>query len=434
MSYWEGHSEGTPLIRILDRLKKRLAATLPDQPEGPTLPEGTTVDRRFVITRILGAGGTSSVYAARQLSMDREVALKILRSDLKSSGNARTRFLQEVGAVSRLTSPHTISVYDVGESDDGLLYVAMELLKGRSLYQFTVDHGGGLPVSVALRIVGQVLDSLEEAHEAGVLHRDIKPDNIFMLELTADTDFAKVLDFGIATLDGSPDSRKSDRGLVLGTPLYMSPEQMEGKNLDPRSDLYSLALVLFELLAGRPPFTETDPLALGLAKVRKRAPTLREINPDLKVPRELEMFIEKGLARDPDDRPATASEFRNLLLLAVDGEDARLPLSTPATQSAEKARTVSTRFRLDGKRFRATTSNLNSSGAFFFSKALPDPGQELEFAFNNPGSRSAVIHVMGEVVRVVREAAGPGEVRGFTVRWKFANRPSDTAATVPHGP
>jgi len=431
-----------------------------------TLGHGVVVDDRFAIKRLLGIGGTSAVYVAEQRSMGRDVALKVLRSEMITREQATDRFMREVQAVSRLTSPHTISVYDVGRSEEGLLYIAMELLKGRSLFQQMTDERGPISVWRAVNIVDQVLDSLDEAHEAGVIHKDLKPENIFVIQGAGSSEFAKVLDFGIAELTDNPDTRDSESGVVVGTPRYMSPEQMEGKDLDLRTDLYSLATILFELLAGMPPFEADTPLALALKKIKETAPSIADVNPRARVPSEIEQFLERALAREPDKRPESASEFKNLLSLAIEGmesgsenaaetetmvqlgipqpppttgvapEHPDVPEQTasePATASSRSAaahsqdrrnmerlrRTIATRFKLQGREFRATTTDISPGGAFLFSRVLPDPGQRLEFVFVNPGRDTFMIHLSGEVVRVVDKPSAPGEVRGFAIRWVF---------------
>ena len=269
-------------------------------PLGPTaltLGEGVVVDGRFAVKGLLGIGGTSAVYIAEQTSMGREVALKILRSELITREQATDRFVREVRAISRLSSPHTVSVYDVGRTPEGLLFIAMELLRGRSLFQVMSDEPGPMSPWRAVQIVDQVLESLAEAHASGVLHRDLKPENIFVIEGTAAKEFAKVLDFGIAQLGDEAAVETQPRGMVVGTPRYMSPEQMSGKPLDARSDLYSLATVLFEMLSGHPPFEAATPLALG--------------------------YLFAGLRKGTAISAEEAEAFRTALLLEVGRMDAR---------------------------------------------------------------------------------------------------------------
>lgn len=429
-----------------------------------TLGEGVVVDGRFAIRRLLGIGGTSAVYVAQQVSMGRDVALKVLRSELLSREQATERFVREVRAVSRLTSPHTISVYDVGRTEDGLLYIAMELLKGRSLFRLMTEESVPMSAWRAVSLVDQVLNSLEEAHQVGVLHRDLKPENIFVIPGAGQTEFAKVLDFGIAQLGDDAEGRDSDRSLVVGTPRYMSPEQMEGKPLDSRSDLYSLATVLYELIAGRPPFEAATPVALALRKIQEVAPPLRQVNPHARIPDELEVFLHRALSRDPDRRPQNASEFKNLLALAMEGfggeekeevETTSAPLRVPLAPEAPPAsrprvkaegaggggpppgveprprpvdrrgvarvaRMMAVRFSYEGQECRATTTDISASGAFLFSRALPVPGTRLEVIFENPGHTAFKIHMIAEVVRVVERPTAPGEVRGFAVTWVFS--------------
>lgn len=456
------------------RLWGRLRGRRPVGRGAITLGEGVIVDGRFAIRRLLGIGGTSAVYVAQQISMGRDVALKVLRSELLSREQVTERFVREVRAVSRLTSPHTISVYDVGRTEDGLLYIAMELLKGRSLFRLMVDEPSPMSVWRAVSLVDQVLNSLEEAHQQGVLHRDLKPENIFIIPGAGMTEFAKVLDFGIAQLGDDAEGRDSDRGLVVGTPRYMSPEQMEGRPLDPRSDLYSLATILFELIAGRPPFEAATPVALALRKIQEDPPRLRQVNPRVRIPAELEAFLYRALSRDPQRRPQNASEFKNLLALSMEGfgessgpaAEPDLPAaqsrvvvagSSPvlqeppahpapperhvespkeqgdATSKVESrlipnerrasyrfSRTMAVRFSYEGREIRATTTDISIDGAFLFSRALPPPGTQIEVIFENVGHTVFKVHLIGEVVRLVERPTGPGEVRGFAVRWVFS--------------
>lgn len=415
-----------------------------------TLSVGTMVDGRFRIKGLIGIGGTSAVYVAEQISMGRDVALKVLRSELLSREQATERFVREVRAISRLTSPHTISVYDVGRTEDGLLYIAMELLKGRSLFRLMTEEPGPMSPWRAVNLVSQVLNSLGEAHQAGVLHRDLKPENIFIIPGAGRTEFVKVLDFGIAQLGDDAPMRESERSIVVGTPRYMSPEQMEGKPLDPRSDLYSLATILFELLAGVPPFEAPTPVALALRKIREDPPRIRDLVPGVRVPKELEDFLVRALARDPDKRPKDASEFQNLMLIAMEGfreegppEQERLSESgeVPSAREVEEPRPsleepkkvpgdrreaprimrmMGVTFQYKGRECRATTTDISVSGAFFFSREIPEVGDRIEFVFDSVSQGPFKYHLIGEVVRTVQRPEGPGQVRGFAVKWVFS--------------
>ncbi len=460
--------EASRLADLLASLWGRLrgGAKAPLGPTAITLGEGVVVDGRFAIKGLLGIGGTSAVYVADQTSMGRDVALKILRSELISREQATDRFLREVRAISRLASPHTVSVYDVGRTPEGLLFIAMELLRGRSLFQVMTDEPGPMALWRAAHIVDQVLESLAEAHAAGVLHRDLKPENIFVVPGASSKEFAKVLDFGIAQLGDEPDLQAQAKGVVVGTPRYMSPEQMAGRPLDARSDLYSLATILFELLAGKPPFSAPTPVELGRLKTTAKAPTLRQANPDLSPPDEIEMFLERALATAPEDRYGTATEFRNLLMLAVEGHmpdpttmlaaepapggharryapkpkpAAPDPAPTPAGEDAERRdgprapRMIRVRFRADGDDHKAISTDSGRGGAFFASKYLPAVGARIEIALLAGNGDHVVARTTGEVVRVVESAHNPTEVRGFAVRW-LRGEPDHVAATPPPAP
>lgn len=277
--------------------------------------EGRVIAGRFEIIRRLGSGGMGTVYLARQTSMNRQVAIKLLHSDKTRDNEARSRFRLEAAAVSRLKNPHTITVYDFGEDENGELFLVMEYLEGRLLSD-VLRETGPIDSALVVGIADQILDSLAEAHAAGILHRDLKPENIFVSQDLENKLFVKVLDFGIAKVLGASQPDRTWPGVVFGTPAYMSPEQVMGRKGDQRSDLYSLAVVMFELLTGALPVTGRTPIEIGVKKVRNKPPSLEEINPGRAYPDSASDFMLKALSPNPEDRPLTAREFRRAMMQA----------------------------------------------------------------------------------------------------------------------
>jgi serine/threonine protein kinase/tetratricopeptide (TPR) repeat protein len=281
---------------------------------------------RYRIERELGRGGMATVYLARDLKHDRLVALKVLRPELAEALGPE-RFQREIETVARLQHPHILTVHDSGETA-GQLWFTMPFVEGESLRD-RLRREQQLPVEVALGIATEAARALQYAHEHGVIHRDIKPENLL---LTKDGS-ALVADFGIARALSAGDDRLTATGISVGTPAYMSPEQGVGdRHLDARSDVYSLATVLYEMLAGQPPFTGATAQALNARRLAGEVPRLRHVRPS--VPESVEQAVNRALALVPADRFASAAEFARAL-----GPTVATPTATPAVPLASAVRT-----------------------------------------------------------------------------------------------
>jgi serine/threonine-protein kinase len=322
---------------------------MPPDPPDPLL--GRTLAGKYRLEKKLGEGGMGAVYKARQIALEKTIAVKVMHAQLASDPMFAERFHREAKAASRLDHVNSIGILDFGQEPDGLLYIAMEFLDGRDLLA-VLDAEAPLATERIVDILSQALSALGVAHDMGIIHRDLKPENIMILRRKGEDenihDVVKVCDFGIAKLadsvevedtvpaqtPGKPKAKLTTAGLVIGTPEYMSPEQGRGEPLDARCDLYSMGVILYLLLSGQTPFDAPTPLGIVLKHQSEEPKPPSRIRPvaDLR----LEAVCLKAMSKRPSDRYATAREMRAALRTIVDGEGA---LSRTASGPIGHART-----------------------------------------------------------------------------------------------
>lgn len=304
---------------------------------------GRRVAGKFVIEQFLGGGSMGAVYRARDDSLDRKVALKVMHRAMAVDPSFVSRFHREARAASRLEHPSSVRVIEFGEEPDGLLYMAMEYLEGRELYKVILEDWPLSEERIA-DVVMKALAAIAVAHDMGVIHRDLKPENIMILDRKDDEghDIVKVCDFGIAKItekdESAPDAapktagaKLTTAGVLVGTPEYMSPEQARGEKLDSRSDLYSMGIILYQLLTGRPPFLAETPLAVVLKHISETPEPPRTIYPGVHVG--LEAVCMRALAKAKEERFQTARDMRAALKAAIEGQP--MPEGSNAVSDAD---------------------------------------------------------------------------------------------------
>ncbi len=275
---------------------------------------GTEVKDKYRVVGKLGAGAMGTVYEAEHTSLKRRVALKILHRDLNLSEETLQRFQQEGVAAGRIRHANAIEIFDFDKTEDGLVFLAMEFVEGRSLKKMLLDDGA-LPPEQAVAISIAILECLEAAHAVGIVHRDLKPENIMVHGTEAGENRVKVLDFGISKLvEGDAEAAMmTQTGRIMGTPQYMSPEQISGATIDHRCDLYSTGLILFEMVAGRPPFQGNTVTEILMKHSTEQSPPVRKVNAEILVPRDLERVLYRSLRKKREERyPDAAAMLADL--------------------------------------------------------------------------------------------------------------------------
>jgi serine/threonine protein kinase len=297
---------------------------------------------QFQVLQKIGSGGMGAVYKALQPAMNRMVGVKILHPKLANRKDLVSRFRREARAMSHLNHPNTTKVFLYGELEDGSLYIVMEFLEGKNLNQ-TVRSEGPFPMERALPILIQVCGALDEAHKSGIIHRDMKPENIFICQQQGMRDYPKVLDFGLAKVterEMRPGSLiLTQEGMVFGTPEFMSPEQAQGKVLTPGSDIYSLAVILYEVLTGKLPFDSKSPMEYIQHHVTAKPIPLSQRVPGKTFPPLLEQVIDRALAKRPEDRFLSAADFGAAMSAVLAGAK-ELPPSLERGTSLDSKPTV----------------------------------------------------------------------------------------------
>ncbi len=322
-----------PAARTCERHHIPLVETTLDPGQGAEGPEsGHVLDNRYLLGGLVGCGGMGAVYEAENLRIGRRVAVKVLLPELHADPKARQRLFREVLATSRIRHPNVVEIYDYGDDDRAGAYLVMEFLDGRSLGALIRERGRVEPAD-ALRLLTQLCAALAATHGQGLIHRDLKPSNIRLTEQGV----IKVLDFGLVkAFEGKREDEAfatiTTGGIAFGTPWYMSPEQASFQPLDQRSDLYSLGIIAYEMLCGRPPFTGKNPLDLVDAQRHQKPPLPSELDPQVKLPTVLELLLLKMLAKQPKERHQSVSELMGDIYGIAD--ELRLDIGEPVAALA----------------------------------------------------------------------------------------------------
>ncbi len=278
---------------------------------------GRVVNGRFKVTALIARGGMGRVYRAEQAPLGRICALKILTTTYEGEHDPEfhKRFFLEASIASKITHPNSVTIFDYGQTEDDIYYMAMEFLEGVTLHR-AIRMAGFFPEARVAHIGRQVCRALREAHALGCIHRDLKPANIFLTEHGDEPDFVKVLDFGLVKNvlgEGKPEDQLTQTGLFMGSPKYMAPEQIRGERVDIRTDVYSLGIIMYEMLTGKVPFERQTSLNTLMAQVNDKPPRLQETNPKVDVSPEMEDLIMRCMAKNPAERVASMDEVLNVL-------------------------------------------------------------------------------------------------------------------------
>jgi serine/threonine-protein kinase len=312
--------------------------------KAPALPDplvGRVIGERFKITGVIARGGMGKVYRAEQAPLGRVCAVKVLNPSYSGGQDPEfhKRFFLEASIASRLTHPNTVTIFDYGKTEDDIYFMAMEYLDGRTLYR-AIRQAGYFTEDRAAHVARQICRALREAHGIGVIHRDLKPANIYLVEHGDESDFVKVLDFGLVKHVSSENRGEelTQTGLFMGSPKYMAPEQIRGDHVDARTDIYALGVILYEMVTGKVPFDRPSSVQTLMAHVHEPPPPIRQINPKAIVSPALEETLARCMAKNPDQRFASMEEVLASLKLAAGPvavqSGANLPSPAPSGSGA----------------------------------------------------------------------------------------------------
>ncbi|HUQ45201.1 MAG TPA: serine/threonine-protein kinase [Gemmatimonadaceae bacterium] len=366
---------------------------------------GSIIAERYHVIRKLGEGGMGTVYLAEHVKMGRKSAVKVMNAGMSADADAISRFNREASNASRINHPNVAGIYDFGETPDGLIYLAMEYVEGEPLTA-VVEANGALPSLRAADITRQAAEALSVAHDMGIVHRDLKPDNIMLAKNRDGSDCVKVVDFGIAKAANSDAQKVTKTGLVVGTPEYMSPEQLSGDKLDGRSDVYSLALVAFNMLTGTLPFPSETAQESMIMRLTDRPKSLADMKPDTAWTPAVQAVMDRALERDAKVRFPSATEFGQALWTAV----CEMPASAEGTVGTLVMNATSPA----GPAAEVPPTRVSSAGA---TDAAPMKGTNRVPIL--VGSGLAAVLLLGGAVYASRRddgAATPREAAGVPVR------------------
>ncbi len=270
---------------------------------------GRLINERYKILSVIAHGGMGKVYRAEQAPLGRLVALKVLSPNYNGDNDPEfhKRFFLEASIASKLRHPNTVTIFDYGKTDDEIYYIAMELLEGRTLHR-ALREEGTLSPERTVNIASQICRALREAHGIGVIHRDLKPANVYLVKHGDEAEFTKVLDFGLVKNIEEKGEALTQVGLFMGSPKYMSPEQIRGEQVDSRVDIYALGVMIYEMLTGKVPYDSPNSVNILMAHVHQEIPSLHDLNPHVRVSPSLEAVVRKCMAKNPDDRFASMND------------------------------------------------------------------------------------------------------------------------------